>query len=157
MRLSDNTTFMDELHRYYAVWQEFNFVYEEWAKAHRLSVNSLFVLSTIYEGGEDCTQKKISQKWLIPKQTTNMILKDFESKKLVELFPMPEDKRNKQIRLTEAGKDYASAILSELREVELFVVEKMGLERMRRLNEDTALFVEFFSKAKGGNTHEQSK
>ena len=68
MRLSDNTTFMDELHRYYAVWQEFNFVYEEWAKAHSLSVNSLFVLSTIYEGGEDCTQKKISQKWLIPKQ-----------------------------------------------------------------------------------------
>ena len=153
----DDSVFLEQLDQYYALWQEYNAMYEEWAKAHGLSVNSLLVLSALHENQVDCTQKKISQKWLIPKQTTNMILKDFESKKLVELFPMPEDKRNKQIRLTEAGKDYASAILSELREVELFVVEKMGLERMRRLNEDTALFVEFFSKAKGGNTHEQSK
>lgn len=45
-------------------------------------------LTAIDEGGEDCTQKKISQRWLIPKQTVNMILKDFENKKLVELFPM---------------------------------------------------------------------
>ena len=37
---------MEELNKYYAVWQEYNYVYEEWAKAHGLSVNSL--LSLLY-------------------------------------------------------------------------------------------------------------
>ena len=40
---------------------------------------------------------------MIPKQTINMILKEFERKGLVELLPMQEDKRNKLIRLTPAG------------------------------------------------------
>ncbi len=56
----DNSVFLELLHNYYAVWQECNYVYGEWAKAHGLSINSLFVLSAIHEGGESCTQKKIS-------------------------------------------------------------------------------------------------
>ncbi len=62
-------------------------VYEEWAKAHGLSVNSLLVLCAINDGGDDCTQKKISQRWLIPKQTIHMVFKDFERRGFVELFP----------------------------------------------------------------------
>ena len=98
-----NTDFMEQLNRYYSVWQEYNYVYEEWAKAHGMSVNSLLVLSAIHEGGNDCTQRKISQRWMIPKQIINMILKEFERKGLVELLPMQKDKRNKLIRLTPAG------------------------------------------------------
>ncbi|WP_409068371.1 MarR family winged helix-turn-helix transcriptional regulator [Clostridium sp. FAM 1755] len=144
-----NTTFMEQLNKYYAVWQEYNYAYEEWAKAHGISVNSLLVLSAIHEGDEDCTQKKISQRWLIPKQTINMVLKDFESKGYVELLPMQEDKRNKLIRFTAAGKEYADAIISKLRKVELFVVGEIGIERMQQLNESMALFVELFNKAGG--------
>lgn len=149
--MARNSAFMEELNKYYAVWQEYNYVYEEWAKAHGLSVNSLLVLCAIHDGGDDCTQKKISQRWLIPKQTINMVFKDFERRGFVKLFPMPEDKRNKVIRFTKAGKEYADIIVSELRKVELFVVEEIGLERMRQLNESMALFVELFSKAGGKN------
>lgn len=149
--MARNSVFMEELNKYYAVWQEYNYVYEEWAKAHGLSVNSLLVLCAIHDGGDDCTQKKISQRWLIPKQTINMVFKDFERRGFVKLFPMPEDKRNKVIRFTKAGKEYADIIVSELRKVELFVVEEIGLERMRQLNESMALFVELFSKAGGKN------
>ena len=49
----NNSVFLELLHNYYAVWQECNYVYEEWAKAHGLSINSLFILSAIHEGGED--------------------------------------------------------------------------------------------------------
>ncbi len=143
--------FMEQLNKYYAVWQEYNYVYEEWAKAHGLSVNSLLVLCAIYDGGEDCTQKKISQRWMIPKQTVNMVFKEFERKGFVELFFLPEDKRNKVIRLTRAGKEYADTIISELRRAELAAVEEIGVERMQQLNENMALFVEFFSKAGGKN------
>ncbi len=152
--MRNNTIFMEQLNKYYAIWQEYNYVYEEWAKAHGLSVNSLFVLCAIHDGGDDCTQKKISQRWLIPKQTINMVLKDFERRGFTELFPMPEDKRNKIIRFTKTGKEYADTIISELRKVELFTVEKIGIERMQQLNENMALFVDLFSKAGGKKDHE---
>ena len=117
-----NTDFMEQLNRYYSVWQEYNYVYEEWAKSHGMSVNSLLVLSAIHEGGNDCTQRKISQRWMIPKQTINMILKEFERKGLVELLPMQEDKRNKLIQFTPAGDEYADGIISKLRKAELYVI-----------------------------------
>lgn len=152
-----NTDFMEQLNRYYSVWQEYNYVYEEWAKAHGMSVNSLLVLSAIHEGGNDCTQRKISQRWMIPKQTINMILKEFERKGLVELLPMQEDKRNKLIQFTPAGDEYADGIISRLRKVELYVIEKMGIERMKLLNDNMALFVELFSKAGGNDSNEKDK
>lgn len=149
-----NNAFMEQLNKYYAVWQEYNYVYEEWAKAHGLSVNSLLVLCAIHDGGDDCTQKKISQRWLIPKQTINMVFKDFERRGFVKMFPLPEDKRNKVIRFTKTGKEYADTIISELRKVELFVVEEIGIERMKQLNENMALFVELFRKAGGRKSNE---
>lgn len=152
-----NTDFMEQLNRYYSVWQEYNYVYEEWAKAHGMSVNSLLVLSAIHEGGNDCTQRKISQRWMIPKQTINMILKEFERKGLVELLPMQEDKRNKLIQFTPAGDEYADGIISRLRKVELYVIEEMGIERMKLLNDNMALFVELFSKAGGNDSNEKDK
>ncbi len=155
--MMDNTAFMEQLNKYYAVWQEYNYVYEEWAKAHGLSVNSLLVLCAIYDGEDGCTQKKISQRWLIPKQTINMVFKDFACKGFVEMSPMPEDKRNKVIRFTEVGKEYADSIISELRKVELFVVEEIGVERMRQLNESMALFVELFRKAGGRRGNEANE
>lgn len=144
-----NNDFIEQLNRYYAVWQEYNHVYEEWANAHGLSDNSLLVLSALHEGETDCTQKKISQRWLIPKQTVNMILKDFEKNGLVEMSPMQEDKRNKLIRLTAAGQEYADNIISELRKTELSVIEEMGIKRMKQLNDGNTLFVELFRKFGG--------
>lgn len=152
-----NTDFMEQLNRYYSVWQEYNYVYEEWSKSHGMSVNSLLVLSAIHEGGNDCTQKKISQRWMIPKQTINMILKEFERKGLVELLPMQEDKRNKLIQFTSAGNEYADGIISRLRKAELYVIEEMGIERMKLLNDNMALFVELFSKAGGNGSNEKDK
>lgn len=148
---------MEQLNRYYSVWQEYNYVYEEWAKSHGMSVNSLLVLSAIHEGGNDCTQRKISQRWMIPKQTINMILKEFERKGLVELLPMQEDKRNKLIQFTSAGDEYADGIISKLRKAELYVIEEMGIERIKLLNDNMALFVELFSKAGGKDSNGKDK
>ena len=147
----NNNIFMEQLNKYYTVWQECNNVYEEWAKAHGLSMNSLLIFFSIQEDKQNCTQKAISQKWLIPKQTVNMILKDFEKRGLIELITMQKDKRNKLIQFTTEGKEYADSIISELRKVELFVIEKIGIERMKQLNDTNALFVELFKRAGGKN------
>lgn len=152
--MENNVALIEELNRYYAVWQETNYMYAEWAKAHGISVSCLLALTAIDEGGDDCTQKKISQRWLIPKQTVNMVLKDFENRKFVELLPMQGDKRNKRIQFTAAGREYADTILNELRKVELSAIQKMGIKRMRRLSEDGALFIKLFYEAEGEVNHD---
>ena len=144
-----HTDYIEELNRYYAVWQETNQIYDEWAKRHGISDCCLLALISIHEGGKQCTQKNISQRWSIPKQTVNMILKDLQNKKYVELIPVQEDKRNKQIQFTVTGKEYADTILSELRKAELTVVEIMGMERIHRLNEESELFIKLFRETGG--------
>ena len=89
--MTNNTILMEQLNQYYDAWLQYNNVYEEWAKAHGLSVNCLLVLCAIYDSENGCTQKKISGQWLIPKQTINMVSKDLQRKGFVELSPLPEE------------------------------------------------------------------
>lgn len=133
-----------QLQRYYALWKESNAVYEEWAKAHELSTNSLLVLYSFYDEDEICTQKTISQKWYIPKQTVNTILKDFAERGFIEMTSLPEDKRNKQVRLTSAGKEFADGVMEKLKKKEMYVMGKMGIERITAMNDDLTLFVPLF-------------
>ncbi len=152
--MTNNTILMEQLNQYYDAWLQYNNVYEEWAKAHGLSVNCLLVLCAIYDSGNGCTQKKISGQWLIPKQTINMVSKDLQRKGFVELSPLPEDKRNKIIRFTKEGKEYADTIVNALRKVELSVIEEIGMERMQQLNDSMSLFAKLFYKAGGINGNE---
>ena len=140
-----------ERQRYYALWKESNIVYEEWAKSHGMSANSLLILEALYDG--ICTQKEISQKWCIPKQTINTILKDLEAQGYLELTAMAQDKRNKQIELTSKGKLFVDRIITQVQEKELYVIRQMGLERMKSMNDDLELFISLF-RAGGVNKNE---
>lgn len=131
-----------ERQRYYALWKESNIVYEEWAKSHGMSANSLLILEALYDGIR--TQKEISQKWCIPKQTINTILKDLEAQGYLELTAMAQDKRNKQIELTSKGRLFADRIITQVQEKELYVIRQMGLERMKSMNDDLELFISLF-------------
>lgn len=137
---------MEELNRYYMLWREISYLYEDWSKAHGLSFNEVMVLYSIYEDSGNCTQKMISQKWLIPKQSVNTILKDFERKGFVEFVPLQSDKRNKLIKPTPTGMEYADRIITELRRLELFIIEQMGVENITQFNNSMALFAELFKK-----------
>lgn len=134
----------EQLQRFYALWKEGNAMYEEWAKKRGLSSNSVLVLYSLYELKENCTQKSISQKWSIPKQTINTILKEFSANGYIELLTDKEDKRNKLITLTPKGRTYAGKIIEALHKRELFAMNRMGLDNVTRMNDDTELFINLF-------------
>ncbi len=142
-----------EIINYVLVIKEGNAMYEDWAKEHGLSSNSMLVLYSLFESNENCTQKSISQKWSIPKQTVNTILKEFSAKTYIELLRDKEDKRNKLIKLTPEGKVYASKIMETLHKRELFAIDRMGLDNVRRMNDDTELFISLFRN--GGSTENE--
>ncbi len=140
-----NEQSLNELHRFYSLWRENNAIYDKWAKAHGLSSNELLFLYSLYEADNHCTQREISQRWFIPKQTINTILKDFERKGYVKLSSSADDKRNKLIRLTPAGMDYAKSIIEELRAKELYVMQEIGTIRVREMNDSQELFIRLFN------------
>lgn len=150
--MNEKEKLMEQFSRYHTLWRESISMYEEWSKEHGLSYNSVMVLYSLYEDDDNCTQKMICQKWLLPKQTVNTILKDFERRGFVVLSPAPSDKRNKLIHPTKTGKQYAEKIVPKLKELELFVMTTMGAEKTERMNNDFELFVKLFREgAKNAN------
>ena len=133
-----------QLQRYYALWKECTAMYEEWSKDQGLSSNGVFALHSFYESNGRCTQKMISEKWNIPKQTVNTILKDFQKKGYINMVSDDSDKRNKLICLTESGMEYTKDIIEKLHSKEIYVIEKMGLENIESLNDNTELFIRLF-------------
>ena len=147
----ENSIINQLLQQFYTLWHENDAAYENWSKAHGLSLNTLLVLYSIYDQDQDgapCTQKMICQKWVLAKQTVNTVLKDLEKNGYCTLTPIRTDKRNKMICLTETGKEFVHSTISELRQLELYVIEEMGEERMRNMTEGLATFVELFKKGK---------
>ncbi|MDO4285536.1 MAG: MarR family transcriptional regulator [Eubacteriales bacterium] len=140
-----------ELRRYYTLWRESNTMYEEWAKEQGLSLSTLLIVYALWEE-EGCTQKQISRNWLIPKQTVSAALKEFEEKGYLELTPAASDKRNKQILLTDSGREFAGRIMTKLHARELYVMEQMGLDKMTEMNDALARFRDLFREGgAGGN------
>lgn len=142
--MSNDKNMLLQLQRYYSLWKDCTAMYEEWSKEQGLSSNGVFVLYSFFEGEGFCTQKMICEKWSIPKQTVNTILKDFQKKGYVEMVSDEKDKRNKLVYLTETGKEYAEDIIGKLHNKEIYVIEKMGLKNIKNLNDNTELFIRLF-------------
>ena len=80
-------------------------VYAGCAKAHRLTVNELFVLDILWFSPEGQTQKEICDRLSANKQTIAAIAGRFLKKGFVSAEEVAEDRRNKRLRLTKAGTD----------------------------------------------------
>lgn len=92
--------------------------YDEFAKRHPvLSTGELWVLFALNDGKVH-SQKQISEDWEIPKTTVNFVVKGLEERGYVRLVPILGKRREKAIRLTESGREYADILLSPLYEKE---------------------------------------
>lgn len=145
MRTPEND--LRRLREYYSLWHDTVILYENWARLHGLTYNSLTVLLSI-SGGEDspCTQKSIAERHALPKQTVNNILKEFRVQGLLELVPVDTDRRNKEIVLTDRGRVFSAQVLGELQEVELSAVGEMDEGKMEAMIEGMELFCHHFRK-----------
>ena len=133
---------------YYSFWSKINNLYGKWAKEHDLSYHSLFVLYAIWDSKDNiCTQKKICDDWLFPKQNVNSILKKFEEKNYILLQSLSKDKRHKEILLTDEGRHYADKIFVELYNLEEKVMKHMGETNRNNMTKNNTLFLNLFKEA----------
>lgn len=124
-------------------------LYGEWAKAHGMSCNEVMTLYAL-DLGRPCTQKQISQEWLIPKQTLNTIVKALERQGYV-YFELQPGKREKLVRFTEAGRAYAREHLEELYQMEERAMETLSGDLRQAIIEGTQAFTDAFAReVRGG-------
>lgn len=94
--------------------------YDEFAKQSNVSSALLWVLYALNDG-QPHTQIEISTEWELPKTTVNTVIKELQQNGYVELIPIKGKRREMSIALTEAGKEYADRILSDLYKKEAVV------------------------------------
>ena len=89
------------------VMKENNDLYSNLAKKFKMSDCMLWILYILREENKVLTQSVICYMMCIPKQTVNSSLKKMEAEGYIELLNI-NDKRSKQVSLTEKGLDLAN-------------------------------------------------
>lgn len=93
-------------------------LYDEYAKRHGmlmktlLVVNVLFYDSFYFKGG--MTQTEICQRTFQSKQTVNLIIKNLLAESYVTVTEVPDNKRNKIVQMTEAGRAYCEKVVRHI-------------------------------------------
>lgn len=138
-----------ELRRWYALWHEAEAMYAGWAHEHGVSLNALMLLCALMDEPES-SQSSLARELSMPKQTVNTILKDFARRGYAELRPEQEDRRNKRVELSAAGREYALSLTEALHRRELDIMERMGFDRIKALNDAQELFNALFKEGGHG-------
>lgn len=124
-------------------WQCLSIIYEDYARKVGISYNSLYILNAIYQA-ENCTQKQICKKTLLPKQTVNNVITSFFKSGYIELIELPENRRIKTIHLTEKGREYADSLIPHIKSADRFAMEALTEEQQDMLLNLMDIYVSVF-------------
>lgn len=116
--------------------------YELYARKHGLTAKELFVLDIIWFSEGGCLQSEISERLSATKQTISAIVKKFWKLGYLSLTESPTDRRNKIVRFTKAGRDYAEKIIPPAAKTEVDAMAELDLagEDIAELVRLTTLF-----------------
>lgn len=89
----------------------------------KLSDAELCVMYAL-DDGKPHSQREISQEWLVPKTSVNTIVKRWEKEGYLTMTPIPGKRREMQILLTDAGREYAKSFMSFLYQAEDIALAK---------------------------------
>lgn len=134
----------EQIKRISSIMDKTQFLYEKWAKSRKISYPMLVVLYALYLEGT-VKQRDLVEKRSIPKQTIRTIMLELENKEYVTITIDEQNKRSKNVFLTESGKKYAEEIIKPLLNCEKEVFNKMGNENIKILiekNEQYATLLE---------------
>ena len=89
-------------------------LYDEYAKRHGMLMKMLLVLNALFYAKEGMTQAEICKRTFQSKQTVNSIIKNLWKDRYVTITEIPEDRRNKMVEMTEAGRAYCEKVVRHI-------------------------------------------
>ncbi len=117
-------------------------LYSEWAKKQGISYHTLLVLYALRDHSP-CTQKEISEKWLLPKQTVHTIVQDLLKKEYVTL-QQGKNQKEKLVTLTSRGFSYIQEMTNRTEQLENTAFQVLSLEEDEVIYHGLKKFAEAF-------------
>ncbi len=139
----------EKVRAFCGAWQSLSVIYEDYARKSGISYNSLYILNAI-EQTENCTQKLICEKTLLPKQTVNNVISAFYKSGYIELLELPENRRIKTIHLTEKGMEYADTLIPHIHQADQRAMQTLTEEQQDTLLRLIGTYVSAFRKEMPG-------
>ena len=119
-------------------------LYDIWAKQNGLKPSIVAVLYML-DQFETCTQGWISTMCLLPKQTIHTVVQELEQAGYLEKVSV-SGRKEKPLRLTESGRQYAADKLGGLYRAEERAAADIGAEQFAMMVEMTRKFTDSFEK-----------
>ena len=89
-------------------------LYDEYAKRHGMLMKTLLVVNVLFYAGDGMTQTEICGRTFQSKQTVNLIVRNLLSDGYVTVAEVPENRRNKIVRMTDAGRAYCEKVVRHI-------------------------------------------
>ncbi len=117
-------------------------LYSDWARRHGMSYYTLIVLFALW-GNAPCTQKKITEERLLPKQTVHTVIKELQKKGYVTLTT-GRNQKEKLVTFTALGEKEIPALLKETERLEERVLKRFGEQNCQLLANSFRKFADIF-------------
>ena len=108
-------------------------LYDEYAKRHGMMMKTLLVVNALFYAMDGMTQTEICGRTFQSKQTVNLIVKNLLADRYVTVAEMPENKRNKIVRMTEAGRAYCEKVVRHITWAEDTAMSMFTAEQQEQL------------------------
>lgn len=93
-------------------------LYDEYAKRNGILMKTFLVLNALFYAKDGLTQKEICKRTFQSKQTVSLIVKNLSDEGYVAFSENADDKRNKTICMTKAGRSYAEGPVRHITKAE---------------------------------------
>lgn len=133
-------------------------LYDEYAKRHGMLMKTLLVVNVLfydsfYEKG-GMTQSEICQRTFQSKQTVNLIIKNLLAENYVTVTEAPENKRNKIVQMTAAGRVYCEKVVRHITWAEDTAMSMFTEEEQKQLIDLSRIFTKNLTKLVNQETEE---
>ena len=89
-------------------------LYDEYAKRHGMLMKTLLVVNALFYAKDGMTQTEICKRTFQSKRSVNLIIKNLLSGSYVTVAEVPENKRNKIVQMTAAGRAYCEKVVRHI-------------------------------------------
>lgn len=96
-------TFQEFIRRYNGLYKENNEIYHRLARHFGLSDTAFWILYTLREMGGSVSQSQLCGELFLSKQTIHSALKQLEQGGFLQLEDLPNNRKNKLVRVTPQG------------------------------------------------------
>lgn len=129
-------------------------LYDEYAKRHGMLMKTLLVVNTLFYAKEGITQTEVCQRTFQSKQTVYLIIKNLLAENYVTVDEVPENKRNKIVQMTEAGRLYYEKVVRHITWAEDTAMSMFSAEEQKQLIDLSRTFTKNLTKLVNQETEE---